>query len=180
MGSRHTLGSASRGGLVLAALGLSMLVGCGAEEQVADIPAPPEEAAATPEGGGEVNAMYTCLDMSCNYKDPQSAGCAADPNVRTLCSMPTNNGIVELRFSPACKAMWTRTRRADSRTWDAMAARITVGSAVANQAPLSGYDAVWSPMLSPANASNRCGKAEGWFYVSGSVASYNTCQACAY
>ena len=48
-----------------------------------------------------------CYGASCNGRDPQSMGCAAD--ARTL-STKTGAGVrVELRYSNRCHARWART-----------------------------------------------------------------------
>jgi hypothetical protein len=52
-------------------------------------------------------AAVACTTTGCNGRDPQSSGCSAD--ARTLDSGKAKNGIwIELRYSPACYAVWTR------------------------------------------------------------------------
>ncbi len=52
-------------------------------------------------------AKYGCKAATCNGKDPQAMGCAAD--AKTLTARSAYGIRVELRYSKGCKARWART-----------------------------------------------------------------------
>ncbi len=53
-----------------------------------------------------------CFDWGCDGKDPQAYGCSAD--AFTIENFSYGGAYLELRYSPACRAAWTRST---SNTW---------------------------------------------------------------
>jgi hypothetical protein len=88
-------------------MGLSMLLAaCGPEggPEVMEEAAPAEQ--------GEVTAFAGCSGSGCNYKDPNAMGCSADAVTRMSANILDYSGKiigrVELRYSAACNAKWSR------------------------------------------------------------------------
>lgn len=52
-------------------------------------------------------AAVSCTGIACNGKDPQASGCSADG--RTLEDITVGSVRLEMRYSNACAAAWTRT-----------------------------------------------------------------------
>lgn len=52
-------------------------------------------------------AAVSCTGIACNGKDPQASGCSADG--RTLEDITVGSLRLEMRYSNACAAAWTRT-----------------------------------------------------------------------
>jgi hypothetical protein len=69
--------------------------------------AQPRSRAASPEAAAAPQlAAVSCTGTACNGKDPQAQGCS--PDGRTLEEFFTGYYRVELRYSNACAAAWTR------------------------------------------------------------------------
>ncbi|MGW4638056.1 DUF2690 domain-containing protein [Sphaerisporangium sp. NPDC004334] len=64
----------------------------------------------TPENDPAVSVQAVgCNNSSCTGKDPQAQGCGADAwNTRTRYDTVGGAITLELRYSPACNAQWTR------------------------------------------------------------------------
>ncbi|MFF7146216.1 DUF2690 domain-containing protein [Streptomyces sp. SID2888] len=56
-----------------------------------------------------------CTGASCYGKDPDAMGCGGD--AYTAASVNTAHGLVEIRYSPVCKANWARISNAPAGTW---------------------------------------------------------------
>lgn len=52
-------------------------------------------------------AVTGCFGATCNGQDPHEMNCDSDPGLQTIYEF-TYSARFELRYSPACKASWTR------------------------------------------------------------------------
>jgi hypothetical protein len=66
----------------------------------------PKEDPEDPEGGGVSAAAVGCYNTSCKGQNPSTMGCGADAT--TLAEFTDRPFRVELRYSRACYAAWTR------------------------------------------------------------------------
>ncbi|WP_414635772.1 DUF2690 domain-containing protein [Actinophytocola sp.] len=64
---------------------------------------------ATAEAGAPQGALASCYAQSCEGKWPDATGCAADAFTPRQNTSPEGI-IVELRYSPTCRAAWGRIR----------------------------------------------------------------------
>ncbi|MFH9983394.1 DUF2690 domain-containing protein [Streptomyces sp. NPDC017179] len=56
-----------------------------------------------------------CSGSRCKGLEPTAQGCASD--AYTVTSVSTSQGLVELRYSPSCRANWARISNAAPGTW---------------------------------------------------------------
>src|ERR1043165_9856281 len=129
----------------ISALAILALAGCGAGLQrvEGDVPA----------GGGavqeNVQALGGCYAGTCDGKDPGAFGCEVDAYTAASSSLRSSTGAVigtvALRYSPSCRAVWTRTSLNSGVAY--LRAEVYRGGSVAQSASLSPVNAQRSPML---------------------------------
>ncbi|WP_091453991.1 DUF2690 domain-containing protein [Micromonospora inyonensis] len=92
--------------------------------------------------------------MSCNGKDPVALGCST---ATTVDYVTAKNGVfIELRYSSACQAYWTRYTNYPGSTGEARI-KSTIGSTVYRKT-LAGYagEEGWTPMMAANQSPEAC------------------------
>lgn len=129
-------------GMPLFALTLT-LAGCGAGV--------PEAGAAEGDNIAQENiqALGTCYAGSCDNQDPGATGCEADAYTAASSSLRNQFGAVigtvAIRYSPSCRAVWTRTSLNSGTAF--LRAEISRGGVTSQSAPPAVMNALRSRML---------------------------------
>jgi hypothetical protein len=96
--------------------------------------------------------LATCLGPTCTGKDPNATGCASD--ARTVRSTSVDGIAVELRYSPTCRAAWSRIRNGGSG--DIARVENNIGQSYSRS--ITGGNDVYTPMVNDMNVTARaCG-----------------------
>ncbi|MGW4797431.1 DUF2690 domain-containing protein [Nonomuraea sp. NPDC004297] len=121
-------------------------------------------------GIGTAATSATCYGDGCGGKDPNAAGCSADARTLAEFTMTGSAGwrfLVEMRYSAACHASWTRLSHANNPDCIFSATAwhwaYQTGTGISNFSPriTVGHNcSAWTVMMSKAGRVNRaCGVA---------------------
>jgi hypothetical protein len=102
-----------------------------------------------------VGTLASCVLTSCNGLDPQAAGCSA--GAYNLYEYTMSGYRVEHRYSPTCRATWTRASYVSGNAWSFRAYHESkVGTGTIQQAVMFNGNSGWSRMYSFSAWSRSC------------------------
>lgn len=118
----------------------------------------------------------TCYASTCSGNDPQTTGCSSDAYTAYTTTAYNANGApvtVELRYSPTCRAAWSRLTNNILASDGATVRQVVGGSDAWQSNPTTDVSLWWSFMVNDANVSSQaCYYQGGSQYLATCTAAY--------